>query len=146
MIGFNNLGNVSDIPKLTQLKIIIIFRLKSVVENNRTKFRTSGMLRDWRQKVRKSQKSNENMKISSVLQGKETSERKKEIEKRESEKKSGQAQKNMKRVVGRIEDSMSSTQKEQIAKFRLTIFTLLEFFISKPSPYLYYDLCDMITA
>ena len=123
MIGFNNLGNVSDIPKLTQLKIIIIFRLKSVVENNRTKFRTSGMLRDWRQKVRKSQKSNENMKISSVLQGKETSERKKEIEKRESEKKSGQAQKNMKRVVGRIEDSMSSTQKEQIAKFRLTIFT-----------------------
>ena len=146
MIGFNNLGNVSDIPKLTQLKIIIIFRLKSVVENNRTKFRTSGMLRDWGQKVRKSQKSNENMKISSVLQGKETSERKKEIEKRESEKKSGQAQKNMKRVVGRIEDSMSSTQKEQIAKFRLTIFTLLEFFISKPSPYLYYDLCDMITA
>ena len=146
MIGFNNLGNVSDIPKLTQLKIIIIFRLKSVVENNRTKFRTSGMLRDWRQKVRKSQKSNENMKISSVLQGKETSERKKEIEKRESEKKSGQAQKNMKRVVGRIEDSMSSTQKEQIAKFRLTIFTLLEFFISTPSPYLYYDLCDMITA
>ena len=146
MIGFNNLGNVSDIPKLTQLKIIIIFRLKSVVENNRTKFRTSGMLRDWRQKVRKSQKSNENMKISSVLQGKETSERKKEIEKRESEKKSGQAQKNMKRVVGRIEDSMSSTQKEQIAKFRLTIFTLLEFFIPKPSPYLYYDLCDMITA
>ena len=146
MIGFNNLGNVSDIPKLTQLKIIIIFRLKSVVENNRTKFRTSGMLRDWRQKVRKSQKSNENMKISSVLQGKETSERKKEIEKRESEKKSGQAQKNIKRVVGRIEDSMSSTQKEQIAKFRLTIFTLLEFFISKPSPYLYYDLCDMITA
>ena len=66
-------------------------------------------------------KSNENMKISSVLQGKETSERKKEIEKKESEKKSGQAQKNMKRVVGRIEDSMSSTQKEQIAKFRLTI-------------------------
>ena len=66
-------------------------------------------------------KSNENMKISSVLQGKETSEKKKEIEKRESEKKSGQAQKNMKRVVGRIEDSMSSTQKEQIAKFRLTI-------------------------
>ena len=64
------------------------------------------------------------MKISSVLQGKETSEKKKEIEKRESEKKSGQAQKNMKRVVGRIEDSMSSTQKEQIAKFRLTIFTL----------------------
>ena len=124
MIGFNNLGNVSDIPKLTQLKIIIIFRLKSVVENNRTKFRTSGMLRDWRQKVRKSQKSNENMKISSVLQGKETSERKKEIEKRESEKKSGQAQKNMKRVVGRIEDSMSSTQKEQIAKFRLTIIRL----------------------
>ena len=124
MICFNNLGNVSDIPKLTQLKIITIFRLKSVVENNRTKFRTSGMLRDWRQKVRKSQKSNENMKISSVLQGKETSERKKEIEKRESEKKSGQAQKNMKRVVGRIEDSMSSTQKEQIAKFRLTIFTL----------------------
>ena len=124
MIGFDNLGNVSDIPKLTQLKIITIFRLKSVVENNRTKFRTSGMLRDWRQKVRKSQKSNENMKISSVLQGKETSERKKEIEKRESEKKSGQAQKNMKRVVGRIEDSMSSTQKEQIAKFRLTIFTL----------------------
>ena len=61
------------------------------------------------------------MKISSFLQGKETSERKKEIEKRESEKKSGQAQKNMKRVVGRIEDSMSSTQKEQIAKFRLTI-------------------------
>ena len=61
------------------------------------------------------------MKISSVLQGKETSERKKEIEKRESEKKSGQAQKNMKRVVGRIEDSMSSTQKEQIAKFRLAI-------------------------
>ena len=61
------------------------------------------------------------MKINSFLQGKETSERKKEIEKRESEKKSGQAQKNMKRVVGRIEDSMSSTQKEQIAKFRLTI-------------------------
>ena len=69
-------------------------------------------------------KSNENMKISSVLQGKETSERKKEIEKRESEKKSGQAKKNMKRVVGRIEDSMSSTQKEQIAKFRLTIIRL----------------------
>ena len=76
-------------------------------------------------------KSNENMKISSVLQGKETSEKKKEIEKRESEKKSVQAQKNMKRVVGRIEDSMSSTQKEQIAKFRLTIFTLEFFYLNR---------------
>ena len=52
------------------------------------------------------------------FQGKDDTERKKELEKKETEKKTVHAQKSVKRVVARVEDSMSSNQKEQIAKFR----------------------------
>ena len=49
----------------------VLIRLKTIVESNRTKFRTSGMLRDWRQKVptgiqRQRQKRTFQMLISQV--------------------------------------------------------------------------------
>ena len=53
-----------------------------------------------------------------LFQGKDNNERKKELERKDAETKSAQAQKSIKRMITRVEDSMSSNQKEQIAKFR----------------------------